>query len=116
MKILVVGGGFAGLAAATRLADEGHSITLVYRHAGGRAYSITDEKTGNSVDNGQHLFMGCYSATRNFLSRVGSRLEFRDLELALIDQDQRISMKASRLPPPFHAIGWLSALPLLDRL
>ncbi len=122
MKVVVAGGGFAGLAAATRLADEGHQVTLLERRPilGGRAYSITDETTGDRIDNGQHLFMGCYRATANFLSRIGSKLPLDgDLDVALDNDGQRVHLRASSLPPPLHMLGGLfgmSALSFRERL
>ncbi|MEK7742788.1 MAG: FAD-dependent oxidoreductase, partial [Elusimicrobiota bacterium] len=63
---LVLGGGFAGLAAASALAERGARVTLLERrpHLGGRAYSFHDPRLGAVADNGQHLFMGCYRQTR----------------------------------------------------
>jgi squalene-associated FAD-dependent desaturase len=117
---VVVGGGFAGLAAAARLADGGHQVTLLERRPmlGGRAYSITDEKTGARIDNGQHLFMGCYRATRSFLGRIGAKLSFdRDLDLCLDDGGKRVRLRSLPLPAPFHMLGGLFALTSLgDRL
>src|SRR5437763_5748965 len=89
-EVVVIGGGFAGLAAATRLVEAGARVTLLEKRAqlGGRAYSVVDEASGDVVDNGQHLFMGCYRATRAFLARIGSadklRLQER-LDIAFVD-------------------------------
>jgi hydroxysqualene dehydroxylase len=120
MRVVVVGGGFAGLAAATRLADGGHHVILLERRPilGGRAYSIADEESGARIDNGQHLFMGCYRATRKFLARIGSHLDFdRDLDVSLDDGGRRVRLRSLALPPPFHMLGGLFALAgLRDRL
>lgn len=72
---IVVGGGFAGLAAATRLAERGARVLLLEArpYLGGRARSWIDPETGSTVDNGQHLFMGCYADTLRFLERIGTR-------------------------------------------
>ncbi|MBI4387097.1 MAG: FAD-dependent oxidoreductase, partial [Elusimicrobia bacterium] len=71
---LILGGGFSGLACATALAQSGMRVTLLEKkpHLGGRAYSFRDPRTGETVDNGQHLFMGCYRHTRLFLRRIGA--------------------------------------------
>jgi len=49
-------------------------------HLGGRAYSFIDPDAKQTVDNGQHLFMGCYRSTRRFLEEIGtsSLLHFAD--------------------------------------
>lgn len=72
---IVVGGGFAGLAAATLLAERGARVLLLEArpYLGGRARSWTDPETGSTVDNGQHLFMGCYGDTLLLLDRLGTR-------------------------------------------
>lgn len=73
-EVLVLGGGFAGLSCASALAQRGLSVTVLEKkpHLGGRAYSFSDPHSGESVDNGQHLFMGCYRETRRFLERIGT--------------------------------------------
>lgn len=80
-RVVIIGGGFAGLAAAVRLSELGSKVLLLERRGflGGRAYSFIDSKTGDTVDNGQHLFMGCYRHTIAFLEKIGSldRLKFQ---------------------------------------
>ena len=74
-RVTIIGGGFAGLAAAIRLCDAGYSVTLLERRQelGGRTFSFTDPVTGDTVDNGQHLLMKCYRETLDFLDRIGAR-------------------------------------------
>jgi hydroxysqualene dehydroxylase len=113
--VVVVGGGFAGLSAATRLVEAGARVTLVEKRGqlGGRAYSVVDEATGDVVDNGQHLFMGCYSATRAFLERIGTadKLRLQDrLELTMVD-----AAAGTRSRLVAGAFG-LPSLPWRDRL
>src|SRR5438067_2184066 len=113
--VVVVGGGFAGLSAATRLVEAGARVTLLEKRGqlGGRAYSVVDEASGDVVDNGQHLFMGCYRATRAFLERIGTADKLRwqqRLELAMVDA---ATGKRSRLVT--GAFG-LPSLPWRDRL
>ena len=124
MRVVVVGGGVAGLAAATRLAERGHAVTLYERRAqlGGRAYSVVDETTGDTIDNGQHLMMGCYTALRGFLRRLGTEHLLRlhdDLDVTFVDGAARTRLRALKLPAPFHVAGGLLAFAALgwrDRL
>ena len=72
--VVVIGGGFAGLSAAVALAERGFRVAVLERKPalGGRAYSFADADTGDFVDNGQHVLMGCYAETLNFLDRIGT--------------------------------------------
>ena len=71
---LVIGGGYAGIAAALVLSDYGHEVTLLEarRHWGGRATSWPDPRMRDELDNGQHVWMGCYDRARALLSRLGT--------------------------------------------
>ncbi|HSD10666.1 MAG TPA: hydroxysqualene dehydroxylase HpnE [Candidatus Binatia bacterium] len=73
-RVVVVGGGWAGLCAALGLAERGVEVQLFEKRAvlGGRAYSYRAREAGHAVDNGQHLLMGCYHATMGFLGRIGA--------------------------------------------
>ncbi|MBZ0199777.1 MAG: hydroxysqualene dehydroxylase HpnE, partial [Ignavibacteriaceae bacterium] len=73
-KCVVVGGGFAGLSAAVYLSKSGYHVELIEASPklGGRAYSFTEESTGDVIDNGQHIMMGCYRETLNFFSLIGA--------------------------------------------
>jgi squalene-associated FAD-dependent desaturase len=73
-RVVVVGGGLAGLAAALRIADATHGaveITLLERRPrlGGATWSF--ERGGTWFDNGQHVFLRCCHAYRGFLERLG---------------------------------------------
>jgi len=107
-SVLVVGGGFAGLACATRLADEGVAVTLLEGRGalGGRAQSFVHAATGDELDTGQHVFMGCYLETFEYLERIGARRLVRvqdALEVALVTKEgRRAKLAAPGLPAPFH--------------
>ncbi len=91
-EVLILGGGFAGLSCGVRLAASGLRVTLLEKkpRLGGRAYSFLDRESRHPVDNGQHLFMGCYRHTRSFLAAIGTegllrfsgkvRVDFADSE------------------------------------
>ena len=104
--VVVVGGGLAGLAAATSLAEAGVPVTVVESRPrlGGRASSFTDHATGETIDNCQHVGMGCCTNLRAFVRSIGVEDRFRvERELTFIDADGRHSrFAASRLPAPMH--------------
>jgi squalene-associated FAD-dependent desaturase len=123
--VIVVGAGFAGLSAACALAEQGrHVLVLEARPTiGGRATAFTDPATGERVDNGQHVLIGCYRETFAFLRRIGAehnvRLQ-RDLSLDIVDRAGHWSrLSCPHLPPPLHllvgAMTW-SALSWRDRI
>jgi hydroxysqualene dehydroxylase len=106
--VVVIGGGFAGLSAGVALADQGFRVAVLERKPalGGRAYSFADPDTGDFVDNGQHVLMGCYGATLDFLKRVGSSdklVVHDDLEIDMLDgPGQSATVRAAHLPGPMH--------------
>lgn len=71
-KIAVIGGGLAGLASAVYLIDHNFTVHLYEASPklGGRAYSFRFNPTNEFVDNGQHLMMGCYDYTLEFVKKI----------------------------------------------
>ncbi len=76
MRLAVVGGGWAGLAAAVAGVEAGHAVTVVEaaRHWGGRARRLDatlDDGRPVVLDNGQHILIGAYADTLDLMRRVG---------------------------------------------
>ncbi len=124
-KVLVIGGGFAGMSAALRLAQLGVEVILLEqrKHLGGRAYSLRDPSTGDVVDNGQHVLTDAYSATRRFLRALGNeaQVEFQDnLHMDLIDvEGSSGALHCPGLPAPLHLLVGLLRMPgltMADRI
>ena len=67
----VIGGGWAGLAAAVTLAANDIPVTLIEsaKQLGGRARCAPFGK--ETVDNGQHLLIGAYEHTLSLLQQIG---------------------------------------------
>jgi hydroxysqualene dehydroxylase len=123
--IVVIGGGFAGLSAAAALADTGARVLVLEARPtlGGRASAFTDPATGETVDNGQHLMLGCYHETLAFLARIGGsrNVELQGgLEVSFVDEAGRGStLSCPPLPSPLHLFAGLvewEALRMGDRL
>jgi hydroxysqualene dehydroxylase len=122
---IIVGGGLSGLSAAVELSAVGRKVLLLeqHRHCGGRTHSFRDAATGSIVDNGQHLMMGCYHATRRFLRLIESD-HLASLQPALRIKFLRVSQNTihfacARLPAPLNLLSGLvgfSAIPFKDRL
>jgi squalene-associated FAD-dependent desaturase len=70
---VVIGGGVAGLSAATSLAERGARVVVLEARPalGGRVSSYAVPAVQGRADNGQHILMGCYDETFSFLRRVG---------------------------------------------
>ncbi|HVB81921.1 MAG TPA: hydroxysqualene dehydroxylase HpnE [Candidatus Binataceae bacterium] len=117
--VVVIGGGFAGLSAAVALAERGFRVAVLERKPalGGRAYSFVDPETGDFVDNGQHVLMGCYAETFKFLDRIGQsgQLVFQpNLAIEMLERDGRTGvLKTARLPGPLHMTAALMRYRLL---
>lgn len=107
-RVVVCGGGLAGIAAACEASARGAEVTLVERRPflGGRAFSFTDAGTGRVVDNGQHVFMGCCPAYIDLLRVLGTGRHTvlqRRLDVPVRDRDGRAgALRAAPLPAPLH--------------
>lgn len=103
--MIIVGGGLAGLSAATALADADLRVHLVEKrpYLGGRAtsYALPD---GSHVDNCQHVTLGCCTNLADFYRRVGAESKIRNYSrLYFADRNGSVSsIYSSPLPAPFH--------------
>ena len=103
MNVAVIGGGYAGMAAAVTLADAGVSVTVFEAgpHLGGRARRVVVNDV--ALDNGLHILLGAYSET---LRLVRAMHPDPDMALARLPLDWRIHrrfrVKAAPLPAPLH--------------
>jgi squalene-associated FAD-dependent desaturase len=105
-RVVIIGGGLAGLAAATALAPRGLAVTVLESRArlGGRAGSFLDAATGQLIDTCQHVSMGCCTSFAHFCRTVGiGRLLQQQPQLYFMTPDRRLStFRADPLPAPFH--------------
>jgi zeta-carotene desaturase len=72
-RVVVVGGGLAGMAAAAALESAGIAVALLEsrKTLGGRAGSFEDPQTGEALDNCQHVLLGCCTNLLDFYRRTG---------------------------------------------
>lgn len=109
-QVLIVGGGFAGLAAGVALAGAGRQVRLLEQkpHLGGRACSFLEPTTGSVVDNGQHILMGCYHATLRFLQEIRTldRIGLQPrLRMQFLERPGRVTtLECPCLPAPWHLL------------
>jgi hydroxysqualene dehydroxylase len=117
-RVVVVGGGLAGIAAALDCAAAGARVTLVEvrRRLGGAAYSF--EREGLHIDNGQHVFLRCCTAYRALLARLGSagRVAVQErLEIPVLSPGREpVLLRRGTLPAPLHLAGALARYPHLS--
>jgi squalene-associated FAD-dependent desaturase len=105
-RVIVVGGGLAGLAAAVALAPRGFAVTVLEsrNRLGGRASSFEDPATGQLIDACQHVSMGCCTNFHHFCDTIGvaGALEPQP-KLYFQTPDRRISLfKPDPWPAPLH--------------
>jgi squalene-associated FAD-dependent desaturase len=119
MKVAVVGGGLAGIAAALECADAGAEVTLLEGRPrlGGATFSI--RRDGIWMDNGQHVFLRCCTEYRTFLERIDAtgltELQSR-LSIPIVAPGGRIGrIGRARLPAPAHLLPSLARFPFLSR-
>ena len=122
-RVVVVGGGLAGLSAAVAAADGGALVTLYERapRLGGATWSF--QRNGRWFDNGQHVFMRCCTEYRALLERLevtDQVVEQRRMSVSVM----RPGRRAARIfrtggPTPLHLARSLlgySPLSIADRL
>lgn len=105
-RVIVVGGGLAGLAAAVALAPRGFAVTVLEARPrlGGRASSFQDAASGQLIDACQHVSMGCCTNFHHLCDTVGvGRLLAPQPTLYFQTPDRRVSVfKSDPWPAPFH--------------
>ena len=112
MRVGVIGGGLAGIAAALACADAGHDVTLLEAAPGLGGLARSFERRDLTVDTGQHVFLRCCTAYRGLLRRLAV-----DAQVAVqprLDIPVRTPdgwhgrIRRSRLPAPLHLAGALA--------
>jgi hydroxysqualene dehydroxylase len=104
-RVVVVGGGLAGIAAALTLAEAGAQVTVLEARPwlGGATWSFG--RRGLVIDNGQHVFPRCFSAYYDLLTRLGTAelVPVQDrLDLTVLTPDGRVRLRRSSWPAPLH--------------
>src|SRR6185295_3537745 len=112
-KVLIAGGGLAGLSAAAALGGSGYEVDLFEARPflGGRATSYAlpaggEESAGEAetIDNCQHVLLRCCVNLLDFYQRLGvrDRIKFYK-EFYFLEPGGKISvLRRGRLPAPLH--------------
>lgn len=83
---IVIGAGVSGIHSALLLAKQNKRVLLLEStlYIGGRARSFIDKQSGDSIDNGQHALMGCYTQFLSILSTLNTdNLLYRQPQLSV---------------------------------
>ena len=117
VDVLVVGGGLAGLAAASALAADGIEVLLLDRRPelGGRAYSYLHPAISETIDS-QHVLLGCCTNLLDLCERAGTSDTIRWYdELTFLEANgNRSLMKPGALPAPLHQTLSFLRAPMLS--
>ncbi len=101
----IIGAGYAGMAAAVTLAQNGIPVTVLEsaKQLGGRARGVISHET--QLDNGQHILLGCYTQLIDLIELIGGNVEQDFLRLPLqLTLHNRFELKAPHLPAPLHLL------------
>ena len=117
MKVVVIGGGLAGITAAIALAQAKHEVTLLEAkpRLGGATTSFN--RDGLVIDTGQHIFLRCCTAYRGLIDRLGmtahAPLQPR-FDVTVFAPGKKAVMKRRRIPGGLHMLPALLGYPFLN--
>jgi uncharacterized protein with NAD-binding domain and iron-sulfur cluster len=116
-RVVVIGGGLAGITAAIQLRDAGLDVTLLESRPrlGGAATSYP--RAGLMIDNGQHVFLRCCTSYQELLSRLGvtgSVAIQERFDVTVLSPEGPARLRRSALPSPLHLARALLGYRLLS--
>ena len=118
-RVVVIGGGLAGITAAIALAESGADVTLLEARPRLGGATCSFHRDGLVVDTGQHIFLGCCSAYRGLLAKLGmteyAPLQDRFDVTVLAPGGRRARLRRTALPGPLHMLPALGRYPFLSR-
>lgn len=119
MKAAIIGGGWAGCAAAVELASSGTCHVTLFESRkipGGRARRL--EAEGKTLDSGQHILLGAYTESLRLMKKVGVSPDEAFLRLPLQmcypPAAGGMTFITRALPAPLHLLAGLFTAKGLD--
>jgi squalene-associated FAD-dependent desaturase len=117
VKVVVIGGGLAGITAAVALANAKHEVTLLEAKPRLGGATMSFNRDGLVIDTGQHVFLRCCTAYRGLLDRLGvaahAPLQPR-FDVTVVAPGKRAALKRRRVPAPLHMLPALLGYPFLN--
>lgn len=107
-KVVICGGGLAGLSAAKTLLDGGYDVELLEGRdiLGGKVSSWRDSE-GDWIESGLHVFFGAYNEVFKLMRELGIYENILWKEHALtytLENGERFAFRTVNLPSPLHLV------------
>lgn len=126
LKVAIVGSGLAGLSTAVELLDQGHEVEIYESRPwiGGKVASFQD-KDGNHIEMGLHVFFGCYFNLFRLMAKCGvlENLLLKDHTHTFCNADGdvreldfRFFIGNQKIGAPFHGLRAFFTTPQLSAL
>ena len=116
-RVVVIGGGLAGITAAIALAEAGAAVTLLEARPRLGGATTSFNRGALVVDTGQHVFLRCCTAYRGLLTRLGMtgsvRIQDR-FDVTVLSPDGAARLRRNALPGPLHMGAALARYPRLS--
>ncbi len=120
-RVVVIGGGLAGITAAIALGQAGADVTLLEARPRLGGATCSFNRDGLIVDTGQHVFLGCCSAYRGLLAKLGmtEHAPVQDrFDVTVLapgrPAPRRARLRRTALPGPLHMLPALGLYPFLS--
>jgi squalene-associated FAD-dependent desaturase len=117
-RVVVIGGGLAGITAAIALAESGAAVTLLEARPRLGGATCSFNRDGLTVDTGQHIYLGCCSAYRGLLGKLGNSasapLQDR-FDVTVLAPGRQARLRRTALPGPLHMLPALARYPFLSK-
>jgi squalene-associated FAD-dependent desaturase len=121
-RVAIIGGGLAGITAAIALAESGADVTLLEARPRLGGATCSFNRDGLIVDTGQHVFLGCCTAYRGLLAKLGmtehaplqDRFDVTVLAPGPAGQPRKARLRRTALPGPLHMLPALGRYPFLS--
>ncbi len=107
-KVLIIGGGLAGLTAAKRLVDRGFQVRILEKRPifGGKVSAWKDDE-GDWIESGTHCFFGAYDVLYDLMREIGTyhAVLWKEHQLTYtLDGGGSFTFGTWDLPSPLHLL------------